>query len=415
MRCGAARFVVQLNCTIEFLSLRLVPSCASPPRLVLYSCREELQEAEALEDLPDCDIECSEREEQGGGSGGSAEDDAGTSAAPETPPSPPRKRTRSQSEQELASAPTRKRTRRGQQQQVPVPLQPPPASEEPANVSAMPGRPMRAAAQGLHTAMQAVLAQGMPAAASPPRPPPRRAAAAGVDAAARAVTAQGMPADMAESGGMQHTAGAGVQAAAARSSRGRQAAGPTLDDLAEVAAAEISPAAAALLSDLVAAQDHVLAGQAANHRRIEGQRRPRGEAKDFQCGSLVYLTLPMAVRSALDPPKLLCRVVDVGSHGLCLLRCNSGLLDSRFPTSQLSSAPSAAAASLTFEDVRRRGVPKVSLAAAAAAQHRGGDGVKCACKKGCSSRCACRLAGRVCGRHCKCTSGHGVSCSNLQQ
>lgn len=99
------------------------------------------------------------------------------------------------------------------------------------------------------------------------------------------------------------------------------------------------------------------------------------------------------------------------------LRCNAGVLDSSLPGDELALAPAGAAGRLTFAASEKygkgSGVPRVSIRAAAAAQHRGQAAVKCRCKKPCftNKRCACVKAGRVCGRHCACCR-NGGSCDN---
>ena len=316
----------------------------------------------------------------------------GSSLGPDTPPSP-RPNTHARRSAQL-------------QPQAQVEPEPPQQELMPQPQS---GRPRRAAAQGVQAAAQAVLAHGMPASAlSPPRPAPRRAAAAGVEAAAQAVVTEGMPTPPA----------AAVPSLAGGPQRAQAGAGATLLDLAAAAevaeAADDSPAPDILPAHLEKARARVTAVQQRNYRRIEGQRRARGEDKDFQHGSVVYLALPAAVRDSLDPPNLLCRVMEVNNMGYCRLRCRSGILDSYFPCRELTLAPPAAASKLVFDDWPRvRGVPRVTLAAAAAAQHCGAPGVKCSCKKGCNGRCACRRAGQVCGSHCKCASGSDGRCCNF--
>lgn len=219
-------------------------------------------------------------------------------------------------------------------------------------------------------------------------------------------------------------AAAGVQRAAAAavedSSSDSDMEGCTLDDLA-AAAEEVAAAASPVPSRprpkrkaLAEAWDHVDAAQPRNYQRIEGQRRAKGVDKDFQRGDLVYLRIPQGVPlPACGPRKVLCRVLDVDNRGLLLLRCNAGVLDHRYPAADADIAPPLAAERLTFEGLQRRGVPKVTISAAAAAECGGVVAVvRCGCRKGCGTKCKCRLAGQQCSRQCKCVCGRGGSCEN---
>jgi hypothetical protein len=328
-----------------------------------------------LEALPS-DDEGSDGEcgSDGEGSDGEGSDGEGSDAP--TPPQAPPARTRNGRRQQ------QQRQQRPQQQRQPVEV------EMPLEAPAPPlgWRRRAAATTGLAATLQAVRDGGV---SLQHRNTPRRAAAAGVLQAA---------------------------AAAAASSSDSEAAGPTLEDLAAaaaVAAAVDSPAPARpKRTALAAVREHVAAAQERNCERIEGQRRQRGKPKDFQVGDLVFLKLPLAVRGPLDQPNLLCRVLDVDNRSLFKLRCNSGILNDRYHAEELSRAPAAAAAGLTFEGLGRRGVPKVAIAAAAATQHVGAAAVRCACRKGCTSRCACKKAGVLCSRECKCPTGCGHSCEN---
>ena len=89
------------------------------------------------------------------------------------------------------------------------------------------------------------------------------------------------------------------------------------------------------------------------------------------------------------------------------------------PGDLLAAAPAAALARLGFEVDkdepwgRSSGLPRVTLAAAAAAQHMGGPSARCTCRTGgCKTgRCTCLAAGVLCGRHCNCCS-NGPTCAN---
>ena len=163
---------------------------------------------------------------------------------------------------------------------------------------------------------------------------------------------------------------------------------------------------------LADAWDHVNAAQPKNYCRIEGQRRANGVDKDFQRGDLVNLRIPQGVPlPPCGPRKVLCRVLDVDNRGLLLLRCSAGVLDHRYPAADADTAPPQAADRLTFEGLHQRGVPKVSIAAAAAAEC-GGLAAYCKCRKGCGARCTCKQKGWRCSRHCKCVCGRGGSCEN---
>lgn len=267
---------------------------------------------------------------------------------------------------------------------------------------AVEGRPKRAAAEGVEMMLMAL--RGGIAADSPMRNGPHRAAAAGVQRATAAAADS--------SSGMSTERGLLEELAVA--------AEETAEESAMVAAEEVATASPMPARPrpkrkaLAEAWDHVDAAQPRNYRRIEGQRRAKGVDKDFQRGDLVYLRIPQGVPAPpCGPRKVLCRVLDVDNRGLLLLRCNAGVLDHRYPATDADVAPPMAVTRLVFEGLYQRGVPKVPIAAAVAAECGGVAAVvQCRCRKGCGTRCKCRQKGQQCSRQCKCMCGQDSNCGN---
>ena len=169
---------------------------------------------------------------------------------------------------------------------------------------------------------------------------------------------------------------------------------------------------------LVATRSQVAAAQVKNRERIASQRRPSGEPKNFSVGDAVLLVPGKGGRvgKAVGPARPVCRVVAVTKpFGATLyrLRSNAGVVEGLHPAGRLLLAPPSSASELTFTGTDWRGLRKVSVKAARAAQPGAGTApVRCACRNGCGQNCGCRRSNALCGRHCGCVTGNGRSCTN---
>ena len=141
--------------------------------------------------------------------------------------------------------------------------------------------------------------------------------------------------------------------------------------------------------------------------RMEKQSRKGGEDRMYEVDAIVGLALPTAVRAALQPRFLNCRVVEVVKRGPKVpnrLRCNAGVLDHVYPASELQTRGPREAAQLTFAAAAPwRDAPIVPVATASARASNAVH-IRCACRGGCkpSSKCVCRAAGTQCTRRCHC-------------
>jgi len=162
--------------------------------------------------------------------------------------------------------------------------------------------------------------------------------------------------------------------------------------------------------------------------RVAGQRRARGEPKNFQINDAVLLKPPSGGRvgHTIDRCKLPLLVVGTrkcGAKTQFQVWCKHGVLEEWYDSGRLAKATTAEAAQLksAFAGVVLEKQPTISTTAARnrhsvrcgqAAPNSQAPG--CACRRSCGKACPCKKAGILCSRNdCRCKACKGWNCGNF--
>lgn len=139
-------------------------------------------------------------------------------------------------------------------------------------------------------------------------------------------------------------------------------------------------------------------------KRLAGGRDGK-PSEDLAAGSIVLLKVSRVDRASVDPRLLPGVVLDKNAHGLYLIGCKAGVLDTWYSRGALSLEQKKTPASYDLQEILanwRLESKRVSMRAAMASiSPVGGQGhVHCKCKGKCLGKCKCRKKGFLCNSRC---------------